>query len=253
MASTNPGNTSSFLSASRFLDLTWNLTEEMPVWEKGGGFKKKMVISAENSICTIHEYTFAKGGIGTHFDSAGHFVPGKRMVHEYNASELICPLYVIDIAAACERNQDYLLSEEDVRNFEKQHGRIRDKSCIVLNSGWSQWWVSGQGRFVREDSKGIKHFPGWSKEAARVMNERNCYGLGTDCVSIDAGYKFDLKGGATQETAFDAHLEILRQDKYLLENVKIVDGLPSEGATLIVAPIPIEGGSEAPCRLYAYV
>jgi kynurenine formamidase len=93
----------------------------------------------------------------------------------------------------------------------------------------------------------------WSSEAARLMNERQCLGLGTDTISIDAGYKCDLIKGFTVETAFDAHLEILRQDKWLLENVKIVEGLPSEGATLVVAPIPIQGGSEAVCRLLAYV
>jgi kynurenine formamidase len=93
----------------------------------------------------------------------------------------------------------------------------------------------------------------WSREAARLMNERGCLGLGTDTISIDAGYKYDLVKGCTVETAFDAHLEILRQDKWLLENVKIVAALPSEGATLVVAPIPIQGGSEAVCRLLAYV
>jgi len=109
---------------------------------------------------------------------------------------------------------------------------------MLLNSGWTQYWSSseqGQGKFLGMDKNGIQHFPGWSAQAARMMNERSCRGLGANTISIDAGYKYNIASATAVETAFDAHLEILHQDKWLLENVKILPELPSKGATLLVA------------------
>ena len=39
--------------------------------------------------------------------------------------------------------------------------------------------------------------------------------------------------------------------KFILENVANLDALPPKGATLIIAPIKIEGGSGGQCRIWA--
>ena len=46
---------------------------------------------------------------------------------------------------------------------------------------------------------------------------------------------------------------ILGADLFGVENVKLVEGLPAVGATIVVAPLLLQGGSESPSRVYAFV
>jgi len=64
-----------------------------------------------------------------------------------------------------------------------------------------------------------------------------------DTLSIDYG----------PSVGFEVHHVVLGADKYGVENVKVVDGLPEMGATAIVSPLLYEDGSESPCRVFAYV
>ena len=67
-------------SSSRLIDLTHVITEHMPTWNEGQGFSQKQTHFADVDSYAIHQLTFQKAGIGTHFDSAAHFFPGKRSV-----------------------------------------------------------------------------------------------------------------------------------------------------------------------------
>lgn len=107
------------LDGSRFLDLTHTLHEDMPVWEPGQTFRSKQVMFVDKEGAAIHEYTIEKGGVGTHFDSAGHFCLNRRMVHEYGPKDLVCPLRVIDVQAHAERDRDYQTQAQDILNHEK--------------------------------------------------------------------------------------------------------------------------------------
>ncbi len=68
----------SLLSSSRFIDLTHVITETMPTWIEGQGFSQKQTHFADVDGYAIHQLTFQKAGVGTHFDSAAHFFQGKR-------------------------------------------------------------------------------------------------------------------------------------------------------------------------------
>jgi kynurenine formamidase len=50
---------------------------------------------------------------------------------------------------------------------------------------------------------------------------------------------------------FAVHHIINGAGKYILENVANLDKLPPIGATLIIAPIKIEGGSGGQARIWA--
>ena len=67
-------------SSSRVIDLTHVITEHMPTWNEGQGFSQQQTHFADRDGYAIHSLTFKKAGIGTHFDSAAHFIPGKRTV-----------------------------------------------------------------------------------------------------------------------------------------------------------------------------
>jgi kynurenine formamidase len=86
------------------------------------------------------------------------------------------------------------------------------------------------------------HFPGYSKESTGfLVTKRNIKGIGIDTLSGDCGTSPD----------FIVHHTINTAGKFILENVANLDKLPSKGATLIIAPIKIEGGSGGQCRIWA--
>lgn len=85
-------------------------------------------------------------------------------------------------------------------------------------------------------------FPSVSKEAAQLLVERNIKGLGIDTLGPD-----------TAESGYPVHQVILGQGKYLVENVANADLLPPVGSTILVAPLYILGGTEAPIRLIGFV
>jgi len=87
------------------------------------------------------------------------------------------------------------------------------------------------------------HFPGYSSAAARLLVDRRVYGLGIDTLSIDYGPSPD----------FPVHQYTLAHRLYHLENVANLDRVPARGATVVVAPIKLKGGSGGPVRIFALV
>jgi kynurenine formamidase len=72
-------------------------------------------------------------------------------------------------------------------------------------------------------------------------------GIGVETVGIDAG----IAGG--QEPPFPAHHFLLGNDKYGITSLQNLAQLPPTGAALIVAPLPIVGGTGSPTRVLALV
>ena len=52
---------------------------------------------------------------------------------------------------------------------------------------------------------------------------------------------------------FPVHSFLLGADKYGITSLRQVDKLPVTGAILIVAPLPIVGGTGSPARVFALV
>jgi kynurenine formamidase len=130
---------------------------------------------------------------------------------------------------------------EDISHWEEAHGRIQDRSIILLNTGWWRRW-NDFDKYNNADDANKLHFPGYSAEAAGFLVEnRNIQGIGIDTLSAD--YRIS--------TDFAVHHIINGAGKYILENVANLDRLPPIRATLIVAPIKIEGGSGSQTRIWA--
>ncbi|CAF1195545.1 unnamed protein product [Rotaria sp. Silwood1] len=232
-------------SSSRAIDLTHVITENMPIWKESHRFSIKQTHFPDVDGYALHHLIFRKAGVGTHFDSAAHFFPGKRWVHEYPIAELISPAAVINVIQQAERNIDYQITRQDIINWEKTHGSIQNGSFVIANTGWSKYWNDPK-KFLGFDEKEIRHFPGWGPEAAQYLLDKGVRGLGSDTASIDVG----------NNTNFYAHRIFLKADKYLVENINLgmenSNTLPEVGATIFVLPIPIENCSEAPARVIAY-
>ena len=186
--------------------------------------------------------------VGTHFDAPVHWVTGKDGldISQVPPKQLVAPAVVIDKSAECAANPDFLLEVDDIRAWEAEHGPLPDGGWLLYRTGWDAR-SANQGEFLNADDTG-SHTPGISVECARYLAEETpVLGLGTETVGTDAGaaHSFD--------TPFPCHSYFLGAGKYGLTQLQNLASLPTTGAVVIAAPLPIVGGSGSPARVLALV
>jgi kynurenine formamidase len=169
----------------------------------------------------------------THMDVPGHFVAGGRTSEEIALEELIRPIVVVDISKRAAREPATEVTEDDLRRFERRHGRIPKGALVAMNSGWAAKAADADA-FIND-----MQFPGFSGAATQwLLDERRIGGIGVDTLSLDNG----------PSTSFASHLAVLRADKVGIENL---DKLPRRGATVVMGLIPWKEGSGGPARVLA--
>ncbi len=226
------------------IDLTYALNKNNAFWPASAyaPFKYKAIATLKKDGVFSGSYSTPEH-LGTHIDAPNHFEDNQPSVDKLTLETLIGPATVIDISDKVENNEDYQLTIEDISDWEKANGRIPDGSIILLNTGWWRRW-NDYVKYKNTDTVNRLHFPGYSSMAAGfLIKERDINGIGIDTLSADYGISTD----------FPVHHIINGAGKYILENVANLDRLPPTGATLIIAPIKIEGGSGGQARIWAIV
>lgn len=226
------------LQASRAVDLTQRMHNDMVYWPGGVPFKKVVLVDYEQGYL-LHKFEMGEN-TGTHVDAPAHFVQGNRSIDELSLSELIVPAVVIDAQDKVASNPDYELSADDVRTWESEHGEIPAGSLVILNTGWHKRFDEPE-RYVNMDEDEVMHFPGFGPDSARLLVERDVAGIGIDTLSLDYG----------PSKTFATHMIMLQAEKYQIENLANLDALPATGATVMVGVLPIQGGSQAQARIIA--
>jgi kynurenine formamidase len=185
---------------------------------------------------------------GTHFDAPVHWVTGRDL--EENACDTIPPrrfigrACVIDVEAECARDPDYLVTPTRIEQWEREHGRIRPHSWVLLRTGWSRRTGAA---FTNADEHG-PHTPGFDKSASELLaHDRDVLGVGVETIGTDAG-----QAGAF-DPPFPNHTIMHGAGKFGLASLCNLDALPPVGAILIAAPLRIVNGSGSPLRVLALV
>ena len=183
---------------------------------------------------------------GTHLDAPIHFGEGKETSDQIPLTRLVARAVVIDVSAKADSNRDYLLTPDDITEFERQHGQIAEGTIVLLRTGWSRKWpdkLAYLGDNTPGDASKL-HFPSFGPDAARVLVEqRRVAALGADVASIDAG----------NSTDFMVHRIAAGANVPGFENLTNLDQLPPTGSIVIALPMKIEGGSGGPLRAVAMV
>jgi kynurenine formamidase len=227
------------IPANRIRDLTHLFREGFPTFgppePDRGPYANYATEGFYSQMWTFHEHS------GTHMDAPGHFFPTGRRTPQLLPKELIRPLVVIDISARAATNPDTMVTVDDLRRFQRGHGRIPNRSVVAMNSGWDAK-VMDPLAFKGGAAFPNYHFPGWSEEAVDwLIRNRNITGIAVDTLSLDPG----------NSTTFPVHLRLLGADRYGLENVKNLGTIPARGTTIFVGVIPWEEGSGGPLRALA--
>lgn len=186
---------------------------------------------------------------GTHFDAPHHWITGRDYEDGYtdtlDLQRVVAPVNVIDCARQCAENPDFLLTADEVKAWERDHGEIRKGEWVVMRTDWDRRADSAD-TFLNADDTG-PHSPGPSVDCIEYLLSRGIVGWGTQCIGTDAGQA----GG--MEPPYPAHNLLHRDDCFGLASLANLDKLPPKGAILIAAPLKIKNGTGSPIRAMALV
>lgn len=225
---------------SRVVDLTHTLTPAFPAWP---GYPLLQILNTHRiardgfyaNAWHIHEHS------GTHVDAPLHFSAQGWSAAEIPVAALVVPVVVIDIRARVRRDPDAQVRVDDIKAWERKHGRISRGAAVVMWSGWEHR-AGDQVAFLNMDSKGVMHFPGFSREGAEfLVKERAVVGIGVDTISLDHG----------PSTDFGAHFATLPANRWVIENLANLGKIPPRGGTLFVGVPRVQGASGGPARVFA--
>ena len=233
------------LDDKKIVDLTYPFSAETHHWPTAKPFHLETV-SEGRTPGGFWYSSYNYGGsehVGTHLDAPFHFAEGKWTTEQIPLSRTIGAAVVIDIRRQSAKNSDYRLALEDIRTWEKTHGRLPSNVIVLIHSGWGKFWGDRKRYFGTDEPGNVTdlHFPGLSAEAAQfLVKQRSVKAIGIDTPSIDHGPSRD----------FAAHQVLGGANVPIFENVARLDLIPPKGATVYAIPMKIKGGSGAPLRIF---
>lgn len=185
---------------------------------------------------------------GTHLDAPIHFAEKGWTVDQIPLSSLTGYAVVINVSVKTQTNPDYLISPQDLMDWEKTNGVIPKGSIVLFNTGYAKLYPNRK-EYFGTDKKGMEaipelHFPGISPEVSTwLVENRLPKSVGIDTASIDYGQSKD----------FQTHRILLGNNISGFENLKNLDALPATGAYIIALPMKIASGSGGPLRIVAAI
>ncbi|CAI3791050.1 cyclase family protein [Pseudarthrobacter sp. MM222] len=192
---------------------------------------------------TAHRYSII-GQWGTHVDPPSHFIRGGRTLDQIPVEDMVLPLVILDITARVTADPDATPTLEDVQAWERRNGAIPAGAFVALRTGWSHRWPDVSA-MANRDEEGVSHTPGWSREALSfLLEERSVTAVGHEQTDTDPGM-------ATSRQDFSLETYVLSQNRWQIELMANLQGLPEAGAAIIASwPKPLSG-SGFPARVFA--
>lgn len=183
---------------------------------------------------------------GTHLDAPVHFAEGKLTVDNIPLSGLTGEAVLIDVSPKALANRDYLISIQDVEDWEKINGPLAENMIVLFRTGYGQYYPDREKYFgsAKTGPEAIPelHFPGIDPVTAEwLVTKKKIKAAGLDTPSLDYG----------QSTDFKTHQVIMGADKPGFENLANLDRLPVQGFYIVALPMKIGKGSGGPLRIIA--
>lgn len=235
-------------SERKAIDLTYSFDETTIYWPTEKGFlhqAEKFGMTDQGYFYSSYRFCAAEHG-GTHIDAPIHFSERGQTLDKIPLSRLVGQGVVVDVSDKTQNNPDYLVSVQDLVDFEQAHNQSLNEKIVMLKTGWGRFWPNADN-YLGTDKKGseavkLLHFPGLSKEAALWLTaQRNIKAVGIDTASIDYGQSAD----------YGSHRALFSVNIPAFENVAHLDQLPPFGFDIVALPMKIKEGSGGPLRIIA--
>lgn len=221
------------------VDLTHRFTTDFPTFTGVQPTRETATTIADDGFYS-QNWTFTEH-TATHLDAPGHFAAGMPLVDELDPDDLVAPLVVVSIRHRARRDPNAEVTVDDLRRYERRHGRIPRGAFVCMDSGWARK-VDDAGEFLGGPAFPDYNFPGFGVEAAMwLARRRDVVGIGVDTTSLDPG----------NSTTFAVHNEFLATGRYGVENLANLRRVRRRHRTAVVGVVPWQDGSGGPCRVLA--
>lgn len=233
--------TQNAINYSRVVDLSHTIATDMPLWPGDPAVEFKDVAQFATDGYYLRKFTIGEHS-GTHMNAPNSFHQGGIAIDAYSPQSLVVKAVVLDIRAHTEINPDYALTQQDILNWESEHGRIPAGSMVLLYTGWQAKW-NDPVAFFNKDADGNLHFPGFDGNATRfLLKHRDIKGVGIDTHGVDPGL----------DQRYQTNTQVLEQNGIVLECLDNLDKLPATGTTLVLGILRLKGGSGTPLSVMAF-
>lgn len=233
------------LAHARYVDLTHAFGPDTPHWKGFGAMTVRALYTIPKDGFHVDEYCHV-GQWGTHVDAPSHFHTGLKSVDRISPSDMLLPLVVLDVHAAAARNPDYRITMQDVRAWERRHGRIPPHAFVAMRTDWSKRWPS-QAAIQNVDAHGVAHFPGWSLPVLRfLLEQRHVAATGHETTDTDGGI-------SASKDDYSLESYVLGTNHYQIELLAHLDRVPEAGALVMVSFPKPAAGAGFPARVIAIV
>src|SRR6202051_1806072 len=220
------------IGAKPFVDLTHAFGPGTPVWAGFGQAK----FSPAADPKTHAPYTIAKdefratyyemvGQCGTHVDPPAHFAENGITMDKIPLKQMVLPLVVLDDTPYLAKDPNHAFSLDDLRAWEKIHGRVPKGAFAALRTDMYKDWDSDPERFKRSP------FPAWSPEVVKfLVEQRGVTAIGHESLDTDTTDKME------------SETYILHKGRYQIEVMANLDQVPATGALIVVAWPKVKDG-----------
>ena len=229
-------------SFSRVVDLSWPIQAGIPQWPGDPGVEFETVADIETDSYFLRRFSMGEHS-GTHLTAPAGFHAGRPGHEGFSPQDLVRPGIVMDISRKAEADPDYVLTMNDVLDWESDHGPVPRGCIAVLRTGWQAKW-NDPFAYLGGDAADQLHFPGFGLDTVQLLIEgRNVAGLGTDTAGVETG----------SDTGFSVSRMALGRSLIVLENMTSLDQLPASGFLLVVGLLRLDGGGGGPTAITALV
>ncbi|HXL54807.1 MAG TPA: cyclase family protein [Chitinophagaceae bacterium] len=241
---------SQVLAKGKWIDLSYDFSAQTLYWPNNPtGFKLDTVaegVTTGGYYYSSYAFSAPEHG-GTHLDAPVHFAAHGLSADKVPLEKLTGNAVVIDVSAKALKDRDYLISINDITDWEAKNEAIEENTIILFKTGYGQFYPDAEKYFGTAE-KGTQaipklHFPGIDSTAAHWLVQHKIKAVGIDTPSIDYGQSKDFK----------THQILLGASIPAFENIANLNLLPAKGAYIIALPMKIKNGSGGPLRIIASV
>jgi kynurenine formamidase len=192
-----PSRPTNAIDPKKLVDLSYTFGPETIYWPTAEPFKLQRVAygrTPKGYFYAANNISMAEHG-GTHMDAPIHFAEGHRKSAEVPLANCVGPAVVLDVREQCAKDDDYLLTADDVRVWEQQHGKIPRGAVAIMYSGWGSRWPDKKRYLGTDKPLDVDNlrFPGFSMEAvAYLIDDRDVAAIAIDTAALIAANRRTL-------------------------------------------------------------
>ena len=225
-------NLTGMFDEAQVTDLGFAMQKDVPGWPTHPHYmllpweEKRLGAVSNHFMISMGEHN------GTHIDASYHFFgkeEGGKTIDEFPLDKFRGPCAILKFDG-CDEN--YLVSKQDVLDWEAKNGEISEGDIVLFYFGWASRFAP-----LPEGAAYVDKWPGVGGDAAEYLASKKIKMIGVDTFAADIW----------NSTGYEAHRALLSKDILIMEGLNNLNLLP-HWAYFLALPLALVGGSGSPMR-----